>query len=248
MMLLGFTELRLSELHAALAGIAADVAVVWIDDPSRLAEIAELRKSRLDLPILVLSPRDDREFFDAALDAGATQVVGSTAAAAAALRSGTLPRDLKRQTRWTLSQAKPVRIRAVNRPGTFLPLLVEDDPDEIFFLQRAFRKANVLASVPVLQRGEDLVRRLTDAPEPEPSLLLLDLHLPGQSGLDVLRWIRKHPRHRSQPVVFLSSDADPEVSNLAYELGANGFLIKPTKFNELVELVKGLKFYWGPSP
>jgi len=64
----------------------------------------------------------------------------------------------------------------------------------------------------------------------------------------VLRWIREQPRHRSLPVVFLSSDADPEVSSRADEWGANGFLIKPTKFNELVELVRGLKFYWGPSP
>lgn len=83
---------------------------------------------------------------------------------------------------------------------------------------------------------------------PNPSLLILDLHLPGQSGLDVLRWVREQPRLKQLPVVLLSSDVDPELCRRAYESGVNCFLVKPTKFNELVELVKGLKYYWGPPP
>jgi len=244
-MLLGFTELQLAELHAELAGIDADAAVVRVDDPARLTEIAELRKSRLDLPIVALSPRDDRDFLDLADDAGATRVVGSVAAAAAALKSPTLLRDLKRQTRWTLSQPKPVRIRAAGRPGKFRPLLVDDDPDHGFFMKRAFRKAHLPEPLPVLKTGEDLVRHLTTASEPPPSLVILDEHLPGQSGLDVLRWIRERSPHRSLPVVLLSSDANPDLASNAYEFGANCALVKPTRFEELVELVKGLKFYWG---
>jgi CheY-like chemotaxis protein len=61
-----------------------------------------------------------------------------------------------------------------------------------------------------------------------PDLVLLDIKLPGASGLDVLRWIRDQPALATLPVVMFSgSDLETDVAD-AYRLGANLYLSKPT--------------------
>lgn len=78
-------------------------------------------------------------------------------------------------------------------------------------------------------------------------MILLDTALPRRSGLEVLEWIRKQPELNRIPVVMLTSSVNPEDVNRAYCLGASSYLIKPTDFNDLVELAFGLKGYWGMS-
>lgn len=156
---IGFPEERLGELRSALErnGVQVsdgdpncDAIVVWVDAETRLGEVASIRRARLDLPIVVLAPRDDQDFLDRADGAGATRVLrasGSTdevaGSLATVLSSGTLARDLKTQTRWTLSQPHPVPVgvwtSGADAPP-FRPILVEDDADQRFFMMRAFRK------------------------------------------------------------------------------------------------------------
>ena len=73
----------------------------------------------------------------------------------------------------------------------------------------------------------------------------MDVELPGKSGLEVLEWIRERPKFSRLPVVMLSCSTNPDHVNRAYQLGANSYLVKPTKFSALVELVAGLRRYWG---
>ena len=68
-----------------------------------------------------------------------------------------------------------------------------------------------------------------------------------QADLDVLGWMRAQPQLKQLPVVMLSRSADPDLINRAYQLGANSYLIKPTSFTALVELVSGLERYLGTS-
>jgi CheY-like chemotaxis protein len=79
---------------------------------------------------------------------------------------------------------------------------------------------------------------------PLPALVLLDLKMPGMDGFEVLRWIRQQPGIRGLRVVVLSgSDAMQDV-NLAYQLGANSFLIKPVDFDRFVEISQALGGFW----
>ena len=107
-------------------------------------------------------------------------------------------------------------------------LQVEDDPNDIFFLQRAMKKAGVLNPIQVARDGQQAIDYLQGVGKfadrekfPFPCLVLLDLKLPFVMGLEVLRWIRKQPG-RALPVVILTASAEDADIATAYSLGANG--------------------------
>ena len=130
-------------------------------------------------------------------------------------------------------------------------LVVEDSDDHVLLLRLAFEKAGILNPVQVVSSGEDAVAylagtvRYSDWKEfPLPSMVLLDLKLPGLDGLDVLRWIRQQPGLKGLRVAMLtSSDLGQEI-NTAYEIGVNVFLTKPVDLERLVEMLKVFRAHW----
>ena len=130
-------------------------------------------------------------------------------------------------------------------------LVVEDSDDHVLLLRLAFEKAGILNPVQVVSSGEDAVAylagtvRYSDWKEfPLPSMVLLDLKLPGLDGLDVLRWIRQQPGLKGLRVAMLtSSDLGQEI-NTAYEIGVNVFLTKPVDLEKLVEMLKVFRAHW----
>lgn len=130
-------------------------------------------------------------------------------------------------------------------------LLVEDNPDDVALLRRAFIKARVMNPVHVARSGEEAVAYLAGegkygnrAEFPVPSLVLLDLKLTGMHGFDVIRWIRQEPYLKALRVVVLSSSDNMRDVSQAYQLGANSFLIKPADFDRFVEISQALNGYW----
>lgn len=73
---------------------------------------------------------------------------------------------------------------------------------------------------------------------------MLDLKLPRKSGHELLAWLREQPVLKRLPVVVLTSSRESPDITRAYDLGANSYLIKPVVFDDLVELMKRLNFYW----
>jgi CheY-like chemotaxis protein len=130
-------------------------------------------------------------------------------------------------------------------------LVVEDSPDDVLLLQRAFRRANLLNPVQVVADGQAAIDYLRGARPyqdraafPLPALVLLDLKLPRRSGHEVLEWIRAQPGLRRVPVAVLTTSRESPDVNRAYDLGANSYLAKPVDFDALLELVKTLQLYW----
>lgn len=137
------------------------------------------------------------------------------------------------------------------RTTTGTILLVEDDPNDVTLIERAFRKANIVNPLQIVTDGEKAVAYLagqepyTDRERyPLPALVLLDLKLPRKSGHEVLEWLRVQPNLQRIPVVVLTGSKEPADINLAYDLGANSYLIKPVAFDDLLETVKALNLYW----
>jgi len=130
-------------------------------------------------------------------------------------------------------------------------LLVEDLEDDVFLLQRAFKKAEIPAHLRILNDGESAIRYLKGEPPyenrklfPLPELIILDLKLPKKNGFEVLTWIRQQPKLKHIPVLILSSsDVHPDV-NRAYQLGANSFLVKPFAIEKLQEMIESMGKYW----
>lgn len=130
-------------------------------------------------------------------------------------------------------------------------LLVEDNPKDVFLVQRAFRKAEILTPLQVVTDGDAAIQYLSGtAPYgdrstyPLPVFILLDLKLPRRSGAEVLAWIRQESRLRRMPVVVLTSSREYTDINRVYDLGANAYIAKPPDFDQLVNILKTLNLHW----
>lgn len=130
-------------------------------------------------------------------------------------------------------------------------LYAEDEENDVYFLQRAFADASITNPLVIVRSGDAAVDYLSGEGDyadrvryPLPCLALLDLNLPGKSGLEVLKWIRAQPSLCTLPVLMLTSSTQESDIHRAYVQGANGFLIKPGKPAELLAMVKALGEFW----
>jgi len=130
-------------------------------------------------------------------------------------------------------------------------LLVDDCENDIQIIRRAFVKAHLVNPVHVVRDGEEAMDYLSGSGKysnrseyPLPDLILLDLKMPKLDGFEVLEWIRKQPGVRGIAVVVLTASDQIRDVNHAYSLGANSFLVKPTDFDNSVELARLLREYW----
>jgi CheY-like chemotaxis protein len=129
-------------------------------------------------------------------------------------------------------------------------LLVEDEEDDVFFMQQAMKKAGVLDPIRVAGNGQEAIDYLQGIGKfanreefPLPCLVLLDLKLPRVMGLDVLKWIRQQPQVSASVVILTSSKEEADIA-AAYRLGANGYLVKPPDVSQLTEMAKAIKDFW----
>jgi CheY-like chemotaxis protein len=130
-------------------------------------------------------------------------------------------------------------------------LLVEDDPNDVLLVQRAFTRLNIVNSFQVVRDGEEAVDYLSGEGKfadretyPLPVLVLLDLKLPKKSGLEVLEWLKAQDGLRRLPVVMLTSSRETSDVNRAYDLGVSSYLVKPVTFSALVDLITHVDVYW----
>jgi CheY-like chemotaxis protein len=134
--------------------------------------------------------------------------------------------------------------------GEFI-LLVEDDPNDVLLIQRAFRKTGLANALKVVSNGDEAIDYLRgNAPYdnreqfPLPYLMLLDLKMPGTDGFEVLRWARGEPELKRLLIVVLTSSNLQADVDRAYELGANSYLVKPVEYDEMANLIQRFDAYW----
>jgi two-component system response regulator len=120
-------------------------------------------------------------------------------------------------------------------------LFIEDNDGDVTLMQAAFaecwpgvrlhRVASVARALRFLRReGED-------AQAPEPSLLLLDLNLPGETGKALLEALRHNgPDQRRMPIIVFSSSCRPQDIEHCYKLGATLYVVKPNHWSGYVDL------------
>jgi CheY-like chemotaxis protein len=130
-------------------------------------------------------------------------------------------------------------------------LLVEDDPTDVFLLQRTFADVGITQELRVMKDGVEAVDFLVQAEadcrlasKPLPCLMVLDLKLPLKSGLEVLSWMRGQNTIKRIPVIVFTSSLDRGDINGAYDRGACGYFLKTGSLVKMRELVTIWRDCW----
>lgn len=125
-----------------------------------------------------------------------------------------------------------------------LILVLEDDRVDALALTHAFRDAGVTNPMQICSSGKEALEQLLKEDVPLPGLILLDLNLPGMSGLDFLRHIKNQTRWRRIPVIVLTTSNEERDRHQAFDLSAAGYLVKPMNYDAFVAIMKVVASYW----
>ena len=132
--------------------------------------------------------------------------------------------------------------------ATLSILMAEDDADDRILLSDAFRDSGVDVALEFVPDGVELMarlQRLLDDPHSKlPDLLLLDLNMPRMDGREALHAIREHAGLKHLPVIVLTTSRAQLDILASYRLGANSFVTKPNRFDDLISVLRSLERYW----
>ena len=123
---------------------------------------------------------------------------------------------------------------------------VEDDQDFAFIMQYAVKEVKDDLVVRIVEDGSEAMRMLNQFVEEQhkPKLIMLDLNLPGLSGLDLLKKIKEIAYFKYVPVILFSTSDDPIDVKRSLEFGANAYLTKPDGYNNLITCIQSVYDFW----
>lgn len=124
-----------------------------------------------------------------------------------------------------------------------LVYLVDDDEDDALLIETAIHEAIPYCKVRVFQNGLVMLEILAE-PDAKPHLIFLDLNMPYPDGLEVLTNLKINRQWADIPVIILTGSDDPERVRLAYQLGAQTVINKPSQYGQLVQIVMAIRQYW----
>jgi CheY-like chemotaxis protein len=130
-------------------------------------------------------------------------------------------------------------------------LLVEDSEEDYEMFIRVVKKTDLQFELNRCETGEDAIiflkhQSIYQDKEKfqKPSLILLDLNLPGIDGKKVLEEIKLDANLQLIPVVIFSTSSNPKDIEECYQKGANGYVIKPMDISLLQEYIQILLLHW----
>ncbi|MFP5212565.1 MAG: response regulator [Acidobacteriota bacterium] len=130
-------------------------------------------------------------------------------------------------------------------------LMADDDTDDTMLVREAFMSVGISTDFRSVENGQELLDYLRregsfagSSPAPWPDLILLDLNMPIVHGKEALKEIKDCRNLRKIPVVVLTTSAEETNISECYCLGANAYLVKPAKFEELAEAAESIARFW----
>jgi len=136
-----------------------------------------------------------------------------------------------------------------NGPPTLL--IVEDNEDDIFFMERIFKQMGARCDLKFVRDGVEAVDYLSGkgrfedrVKNPLPTIILMDLKMPRMNGFEVLEWMQKQPEIKLIPTIVVTSSTMQEDVTRAYRAGANAVMNKPVDKDSLLQMLKTFHLYW----
>ena len=130
-------------------------------------------------------------------------------------------------------------------------MVVDDDPNDLIFIEKAFRAIGVKDPIHTINGGEDAIAYMLGKGKfadrslyAYPTFIITDLKMPGADGFAVLEHLKNSPEWAVIPTVVLTSSRDLDDIKKAYMLGASSYHVKPHSPEELRHQLKVLHEYW----
>ena len=132
------------------------------------------------------------------------------------------------------------------------PLLIAEDSDEDFdVLKHLMEEMVVQNPIYRCEDGDEVLDFIYQEGEyanpdsaPRPSVILLDLNLPGTDGREILDRLKQDRNFKEIPIVVFTTSSNPQDIKFCYQKGANGYLIKPMAFSDFEKIVRAFVDYW----
>lgn len=133
-------------------------------------------------------------------------------------------------------------------PRSAVILIVEDDPNDVLFLRRALKQADVRQTLRIANDGQEAIDYLSGIGRfqdrrkyPLPCLVILDIKLPRKNGLEVLDWMRHREAFADLPVVMVTSSDENGDRDKAEHHRVEAYRVKPVSLDALVRLAREIR-------
>lgn len=135
-------------------------------------------------------------------------------------------------------------------------LIAEDDPDDRLMMREAFAERCHDCRICFAHDGVQLMRVLNGEEQLSsdlnvslvcPDLILLDLNMPLKDGREALQEIKSDPRLRTIPTIVMTTSGNEDDIRYCYQTGANSYIVKPSSYSGLLDIVSSLTSYWATT-
>ena len=139
----------------------------------------------------------------------------------------------------------------LNKPKKKLSLLIVEDSDEDYLtLIRLLKKQGFKYPIHRCVDGDDALDYLFQTGEyspetaPRPTMILMDLNLPGTDGREVIEVIKNHQKLKIIPMVAFSTSSNTKDIQICYEYGVNSYIEKPVNLQLFSKNIEDFLSYW----
>lgn len=126
-------------------------------------------------------------------------------------------------------------------------LLLEDNEIEIQKVNRAFSKLGFSNTIISKKNGKEGLDWLGKNLDNLPGLILLDLNMPIMNGLEFLKQVKAHEVLKKVPVIIMTTSKQLSDKVQSFENHAAGYMVKPVRYSEFVEMLSTIQHYWTTS-
>jgi CheY-like chemotaxis protein len=124
-------------------------------------------------------------------------------------------------------------------------LLADDDRDDAELFSEALSTVNPSIKFHHVEDGQEVFQFLLTSKIEKPDVIFLDLNMPAMSGWQCLAKLKNDTALKNIPVIMYSTSSNPREKEIAIELGATGFVTKPTDFKVLTKILETISANLG---